>query len=160
MGGFQITYSVLTPPSGAPGLMAVKVFSEPSRTLLSALLRDDAPVALLRSIRSEKPKHLKAGTLAGTEIHAGIAPPPQGDKRVRIVLVGWSGGKAVEETLCDAAVPDLRDFELTSERMEDGSFRHTGRCGGKDLAPLACTSPVWSLCCPGVPGCERPRCGP
>jgi hypothetical protein len=160
MGGFNLTYFLIIPPTSSPSLMAVKIYSEPSHTLLAAFVQKDAPVSLLQSIRGEKPRQLRTGTMEGAEVHTGMASPEAGERRIRVEVVVTGGKTPVSSAISDVEVRDIRNFEFTSEFLADGSFKHSGVCGGTALTPLVCMSPAWALCCPGEELCPKTRCGP
>lgn len=149
---------------GAPVSNAVRVYSEPSHTLLVAILdREFAQSAQGASWRQAQAPDSNAPNVVVTTLPEGqpnlvIPAPPQGDTRVAIWVAGaWPNGASDERLVSDAAL-EGQDFEFSTFLSESGGFEHC--CSGGDCGTICttCSGPAHT-CCLIAPDCCRIACG-
>ncbi|MGA9752884.1 MAG: hypothetical protein WBS54_13970 [Acidobacteriota bacterium] len=147
-----------------PGLftiLAAKVYSEPSHTLLVAIVDGAAPALVLTSVNAEKPRATMVTTISAvqSDLHLGIPAPPATDSRIRIDYVIRKGKSVSTITMSDAQLSSLSDFEFSSAPTAGGGYHNCGSCGGSYCGCVDCSTPAWTLCCPSCTiSCGAVKC--
>jgi hypothetical protein len=144
---FHLDVEMNQAEKGTPPIIGIKVYSEPSHTLLFAFLDDQASVALMTSIQAEKPASMATGTVGAAVMHIQLAPPPGEESRIRLEYLYRQGSGVRTVTMADAQVHSLLAFEFSAEPMSGSGPRVCGYCGGVLCGCVYCTT--FSVCCPG-----------
>ncbi len=97
----------------AARIVAVEVFTEPSHTLVYAMIDKSAPDAVRASVLLEHPLARSESPIGAALPHVGIKAPHIGaDTGVRLVYWTLAHGKPVKATVSDAVLQGLSSFEF------------------------------------------------
>lgn len=135
----------------APSLFtiwAVKVYAEPSHTLLCVMMDESAPDSVLQAILAEKPRAMATGALDDSEVKFGIQAPRADDRTIRIEYVTQKAGEQNLFLLAELHGLNLDHFEMLSEPDAGGSIKHCGWCPPNFCGCVYCQGPAYTLCCP------------
>ena len=95
-------------------ILAVEVFTEPSHTLVYAMIDKSTPDAVRASILQDHPLARSESPIGAALPHVGIkAPHISADTGVRLVYWTLSKGKPVKATVSDAVLQDLSSFQFS-----------------------------------------------
>lgn len=145
---FQLYLNVKQASPDLFRILAVKVYTNPSHTLMFAFIDDSAPISVLQDIQAETPRAMATGTIGRSEPSLGISAPPRTDKRVTVEYVVGRNGATSSFTMSDITVSSVAEFEFSSEPMVGGNVKHCGWCGGEFCGCIYCQGPGYTLCCP------------
>jgi len=167
-------------PSGAKALtvtlevgsfasQAVRVYSEPSHTLLLLAIDNGFEssregVAWQNAVQEVAAAKLSVH-LPGSQPRVTIPARPPKDDRIAVWVYGsWSVEEAEDRLLADALVGEgAFDFTTYLARNEEGALRATEHCcssGGCGSMCRSCTGPKFSCCLLGPPeSCCWVKCG-
>ncbi len=147
-GQFQLDLSV---KQGAPKpytILAVKVYSMPSNTLMAAVVDSSAPESLLKSIGQEQPEAMAAGELGALNPRFGLKQPASKDHSLRIDYVVRRGKGISYVPLARVYTNDMENFEFSAVPMSGGGIKMCGYCGGELCGCVACQTGRVYICCP------------
>lgn len=129
-------------------IQAVKIYSEPSHTLLFAQVDDAAPVFILTSVQGETPVAMTTNTIGAGLIRVNIPAPPSGDTRIRVDYVRLDNGTGKSATVAEFSNGSLLTFDFSAEPMA-GRYKLCGYCSGSFCGCVYCPTPLLTTCCPG-----------
>ncbi|GEM_PF-3014669 len=134
-------------------ICGVKIYSEPSHSLLGAIVDPDTPAEAQERIRAEKPSGMVVTTIRDQiEPNFEIKPPPVEDNRILVEYVLRSETGVVTHTVRDVYIPNgLRSFGfVTGARLENvtESWVTNCYCDGVYCKTITCGTPEMTLCCP------------
>ena len=134
-------------------ICGVKIYSEPSHSLLCAIVDPDTPAEAQEQIRAEKPSGMVVTTIRDQiEPNFEIKPPPVEDNRILVEYVLRSETGVVTHTVRDVYIPNgLRSFGfVTGARLENvtESWVTNCYCDGVYCKTITCGTPEMTLCCP------------
>lgn len=147
-GQFQLSLKVAAPATGQFTVYAAKVYSEPSGTLLFAMVDEAAPVRVLMEVYGQMPRAMSTGTLADAEISVGFSPPPADDTAIRVeyILAGEDG--EIPYLAAQVTSGSLEEFQWIMEPDGGGGFQSCDYCGEEFCGCIRCSSPIAYTCCP------------
>lgn len=127
-------------------IQAVKIYSEPSHTLLFAQVDDASPVFVLTAVQGEKPESMVTRPIGGGTVRARIPAPPAGDARIRVDYVGLAGSRGRSVTIAEGSVSSLANFDFSVEPLI-GKYKLCGYCSGLYCGCIFCPTPLFTVCC-------------
>jgi hypothetical protein len=132
---------------------AVVVRSEPSGTVLTAMVDGAAPAYLLAQVQGMKPQSLDVGPLFGVTGNLYQGPPPSGDSRVVVEYMVKEGEGWVPFVIADANMGTLDEFQFIATPLSGGGgggggFQYCGWCGTTYCGCVTCATPSYTKCCP------------
>jgi hypothetical protein len=128
-------------------IQAVKVYSEPSHTLLYAQVDDGTPVSIFTSVQEEKPLAMTTSTIGEGMARVKIAPPPSGDSRIRVDYVSLANANGKPLTVGESSVSSMMNFDFSAEPAK-GKFKLCGFCSGAFCGCVSGATPTFTTCCP------------
>jgi hypothetical protein len=147
---FEQFYLDVTLVQGSPEMwtiQAVKIYAEPSHTLLYALVDEAAPVSVLTRIQGEKPLAMTTSTIGQGSSRVMIGAPSGQDSRIRVDYITEAGGTTGTLTVAESNVSSMLDFDFTSEPAA-GKYKLCGYCSGLPCTCIYCPTPLFTTCCP------------
>lgn len=141
--------------AGDPKLLMIKVYSEPSHSLLMAMIDESAPIRLLLDTHAEAPRTLSTGIIGQSSQMAETASPPAEDQRIRVEYAIATSEGIVSIEVAEAYFEDLQDVAISSEPIGgnplQGGYRHCGWCYYGGQAQLCgcveCSGDAFTVCC-------------
>lgn len=138
-----------------PQIIALKVYSEPSHTLMLALLDDSTPADLLESVQVESPLAMASATIQQSRLFVEAATPPLEDQRIRIEYATDAAGEAGFQVLADGLFESLDEVAFSVEPqggdLDGGSNHICGWCwtgGNRQLCGcIDCSIVEFTVCC-------------
>lgn len=147
-GSWMLTVAVGESAEKAPPLLAILVISQPSGTVLSAHMAQEAEGLLLREVLAMNPREVAVGTLDGSVGVTGMPPPPEGDNTVVVKVLREEQGTLAWTVATEAHLGDLAEFTFVIE-SGGGGFRTCFYCGALFCGCITCATPGAYKCCPG-----------
>jgi hypothetical protein len=144
---FYLDVTALQAGEDLPQILAVKIYSEPSHTLLFAQVDEAAPVSLLTAIQAERPAAMTTNPIGGGLVRVHLPVPPTGDTRVRVDFVRLNNGVARATTVGEYETSSLLNFDFSAEPLA-GKFKLCGYCSGFFCKCVYCATPLFTTCCP------------
>ena len=144
---YRITFAFGPKAPGFPAIEALKVYSEPSHTLLLALCSVSAPDSIVAQIQVEHPRAMAGSELWGQGGSAAMDSPPEGDRRIRVTTVVSAAGGTETRTLVEGSFAGLAQFSFSVRPIPDGRMRICGGCGA-DRSCIETAAAEFRLCCP------------
>jgi hypothetical protein len=134
-----------------PQILAVKVYAEPSHTLLLALLDDSSPIELLQSISVQKPRAMATATIDESRLLVEATAPALDDQRIRIEYATDADGESGFQLLADCLFESLSQVQFSVEPLGGGSHHICGWCGPGGQMQFCgcvdCSTAEYTLCC-------------
>lgn len=127
---------------------AVVVRSEPSGTVLTALVDGNAQAYLLALVQAMKPQSMSVCPLFGVLGNYYQAPPPSGDNRVVVEYLVKDGEEWVPFGVADANFDDAEPFQFIATPFSGGGFKFCEYCDSTFCGCIRCSTPVYTRCCP------------
>ena len=147
-GKYMLTVKVgaSLPELGQP--WALYVYSEPSHTLLSAMVDEAAPAGILAETQALNPVSTDILQILGTEGHIGIPSPAASETGIRVeaLVADDKAGRLV--VLADALMWDITEFEFTIQTPTGVGYKFCGYCGTLYCGCITCQFPSFTKCCP------------
>jgi len=134
-------------------ICGVKIYSEPSHSLLCAIVDPDMPAAAQEQIRAEKPRGMVVTTIRDQiEPDFEIQTPPVEDNRILVEYVLRRETGVVTHTVRDVYIPNgFQSFGfVTGARLENVTESWVTNCYCDDVycKTITCCTPEMTLCCP------------
>ncbi|MGA9751802.1 MAG: hypothetical protein WBS54_08435 [Acidobacteriota bacterium] len=148
---YRITYAFGPETPGLPPIEALKVYSEPSHTLLLALCSVSAPDSIVAQIQAEHPRAMAGSELWDQGGSVALDRPPEGDRRIRVVTVVGAADGTETRTLVQGSFAGLAQFSFSVRPLPDGKTRICGGCEEAERSCIETAAPEFTLCCPRGP---------
>lgn len=146
-GQFQLDMGIQQGTQKPFKILAVKVYSMPSNTLLAAVVDPEAPESVLKSILREQPEAMASGVIGKLSPSFGLKGPPAKDKSIRVDYVVEKGKGISYRPLARVYASDMQNFEFSAVPMNGGGIKMCAYCYGELCGCVACQGGALYVCC-------------
>jgi hypothetical protein len=146
-GQFQLDMNI---EQGTPlpyKILAVKVYSMPSNTLMAAVVDPAAPESVLKSVLKEQPEAMASGQIGKLNPRFGLKAPSTKDKSIRVDYVVARGKGISYMPYARVYASDMQNFEFSAVPMSGGGIKMCAFCGGELCGCVACQGAALYVCC-------------
>ncbi len=146
-GQFQLDMNI---EQGTPlpyKILAVKVYSMPSNTLMAAVVDLAAPESVLKSVLMEQPEAMASGQIGKLAPRFGLKGPSAKDKSIRVDYVVARGKAVSYMPFVRVYASDMQNFEFSAVPLSGGGFKMCAFCYGELCGCVACKGGALYVCC-------------
>ena len=116
-GDYRIQLQIQQMPPDQTRILAVKVYAEPSHTLMLALVDESAPGSLLLAVQEEQPSAMATGIIGRSYPRVEVPAPPIGDQRIRVEYAVKSDEGVAFLPVADALLRSLDKVAFYAEPL-------------------------------------------